>query len=120
MNLKESTRNYNILVSRHYMIPESEMPLRIELGDDDNALFISLEDCRDEAKENNSVEDKVEKNGVRFLFYNLEVGQRTYQTEPAKFAILNGKEISTFISYEKQIGGVICIELLLMEKKEIG
>ena len=73
MNIKPSIKNYNIIQSSRYIIPENEMPLRFEVAEDDAVFFVTFEAEKDPAKEKNWVEDSVKSDELVYRFVNWDM-----------------------------------------------
>ena len=117
MNIKPSIKNYNIIQSSRYIIPENEMPLRFEVSEDDAVFFVTFEAEKDPAKEKNWVEDSVKSDELVYRFVNWDIGRRMNTKMPVPFVQLGSKEIHLFISVEKTSSNVFCFDVMFLDRK---
>ena len=117
MDIKASIKNYNIIDTNHYIVPEIEMPLHVDVLGVKGDFFIEFIISEDGDKEKNILEEKVLKNGVEFVLINWEAGNRMIMKYPTLYLKSDDKDIYIFVQIERDRSNYYIIDLSFLKRK---
>ena len=117
MDIKASIKNYNIIDTNHYIVPEIEMPLHVDVSGGKGDFFIEFIISEDGDKEKNILEEKVLKNGVEFVLINWEAGNRMIMKYPTLYLKSDDKDIYIFVQIERDRSNYYIIDLSFLKRK---
>ena len=117
MDIKAGIKNYNIIDTNHYIVPEIEMPLRVDVYVREKVYYLEFKIGEDSAKGKSIIEDSVVNNGVVFSLINWELGKQITMNAPTPFLQLDDKDIYIFVRIEKDRSRYFCIDISFLERK---